>query len=146
MSICALMFMTIAGGIVRHSMTLDEGNELTEMLGSLERLMLLLRGGGSGCELSWSVPSTQGGSEIWLDICHTHMTASADGRTIGVELQDPVHTWEWQGEPLNQSIIEERDLASGHLKVRTGDVLCVKTGLIPVDELSSILLFVVQVT
>ncbi len=146
MSICALMFMAVASGIVTHSMTLDEGSELSEMLGSLEELILLVSGCVSECDLTWSVPCTQDGSEIWLDICHSYMTASADGRTVGVELQDPVHTWEWQGESLNQSIIEERDLASDHLKLHTDDVLCVNTSLILVDELPSILLFLVQVT
>ena len=145
MSIFALMFMAVAGGVVEHSMTLDKGSELSEMLGSLERFMQLLRGGGSECEFSWSVPCTQDGSEICLDICHSHMTAIADGRTVGLELQDPVHTWGWEGESLNQSTIEERDLTSDHLKVQTEDVLCVKTSLILVDELPSILLFAVQI-
>lgn len=142
MSICALLVAGGLAGIVETSLKADPGEDLETILADIQETLSSLAAHGGGCVMAWTVPALPSGSAVRMSFGEGSMMARADGVARAAETQPELHTWAWDGQPLNLTKVEELDSSSPDLEAWTGHVLTLTACEVLVDDCPELLVFV----
>ncbi len=127
MSICALLVVSILGGMLRSDIFVDERDELKSILTDLSRT--IERAAWSGCEAktAWTVPCLTDHEIIEVSIHSSTVSAESGGRTVVISPACEIHTWSWNGSALNASLVQYLDNFSPAVHSVSGQAIEVRT-------------------
>jgi hypothetical protein len=141
LSICALLVVTILGGVMDRDRFLDDGREIETILQdfcSCADRAFQQRSEGT---MSWTVPMLSTGKEIKLVLDRGIVLCQWDGKTIVRQPQCCLHTWRWDGSALNESRVEELDKDSSRLVARSGESILLTTAYVLFENDHRLLVF-----
>lgn len=142
MSICVLMVASILAGVYREQAVVDDSSELRGLLMRLTDLINTYKDASAESTIRTEVPSMVKGEKIDVEVSCSYMVARSGTREVFAQSPDGVHTWFWLGEPLNNTVIAERDARAAPANASTGGCLLVMTRLAIVENDARMLVFV----
>ncbi len=142
MSVCALLVAGGLAGIVETSLEADPGGDLEDILDDLQETLSRLASHGCDFDLTWTVPALPSASAVHMSFGDGPVVARADGVTRAAEMWPEVHTWTWDGRPLNMTVVEELDSSSPRLDAWTGDALAITAYEVLLDDCRELLVCV----
>jgi len=142
MSICALMVAGCLAGIVETSFGPDPGDDLSEILDDLQATISRLASNGGGSATAWTVPALPSGGTVHIVFGDGSALARSEDASRAVETRPEVHTWAWDGLPLNMTRVDELDAGSRLLEAWTGQSVTVSTAEVLMDDDREVLVFV----
>jgi len=123
MSICALLVVSIIGGLVGTNMFIRPDTDLSGILDTLfENVQATVRS-GTGSMMTWIVPCLSGGKPVELSVHNDFVRTVSEGRTYVMCLGVRLHFWIWDGTPLNDTRLEALDDEAGVLRAVSGQAL-----------------------
>lgn len=142
MSICALLVVSVLGGVLESDILFRDFGELESILADLS--IAVERSAWSGCEgvAIWEVPFLPDGENVEISIRSTLFHASASGRSAALKPACEPHTWVWDGAPLNLSAVSALDASSPATKARSGQAIEIRTWLVSYENSESLFVFV----
>lgn len=142
MSVCALLVAASLTEAVGPSLSPSLEDDLEEVLSDLQSAVSSAAALGGECSIEWNVPSLPSGDAVRLRISGCSATACAEGAARATEIRPELHTWTWDGAPMNRTELESLDLSAVCLEARSGDELTIAALRVPVDDSLELLLFV----
>ena len=142
MSICALLVAGGLAGIVETSFEMGPGGDLKHILDDLQETLSRLASRGGDFDLTWTVPALPSGPAVQMSFGDGPVVARADGVTMAADMWPEIHTWAWDGRPLNMTDIEELDSSSPRLEAWTGDALAITACEVLLDDCRELLVCV----
>lgn len=142
MSICALLVAGGLAGVVETSLEADPGGDLKDILDDLQGTLSRLASHGGDFDLTWTVPALPSGSVVHMSFGDGPVVARADGVTRAADTWPEIHTWAWDGRPLNVTGVEELDSSSPRLEAWTGDALAITAYEVLLDDCRELLVCV----
>jgi len=142
MSICALLVVSVLGGVIGDDMLFDKPDELRSTLANLT--IVLERVAWSNCEgwTVWRVPFLSNGDCIDISIRPSALRAHSEGRSVMTVPACAVHTWTWNGTSLNRTMMEDLDESSPTLESSSGHDIRIETKTVRYENGDLLLLFV----
>jgi hypothetical protein len=127
MSICALLVVSILGGMLRSDIFVDQPDELKSILTDLSRT--LERAAWSGCEAktAWTVPFLADHDTIEVSVRSSTVSAESGDRRVAVSPACEIHTWSWNGSALNASVVQHLDDISPAIHSVSGQAMEIRT-------------------
>ena len=120
MSICALMVVSVLGGVFSEDMLTHTRGDLRAIGRQICALASMLASDRTCSSCHWNVPFLPSGGVAEVEIAPGFVTVTSGG---DVEVMQPpcsMHTWSFEGQELNWSLVEELDGASDHVRVASG--------------------------
>jgi len=146
MAACALLAATVLAGALNPSKFIDIEDELDCMLSDFCRLAERVGMSGSVMSVLWEVPYLASGDAARIEISDGTVTASSGDRRVLAEPGIPLHTWSWDGGPLNASEEALLDCHALGLVASSGSVISVVSCNVQYENDSKILVFVQEAT
>jgi hypothetical protein len=130
LSICALLVVTILSGVTDRERFMDDGREVEGVLQDFCDIADRVFGERSAGTVLWTVPSLLTGNGIELVIDRGVVSCLWDGRSIVRQPQCYIHTWIWNGSPLNDSTVGNLDKDSVRLATSSGENILLTTAYV----------------
>lgn len=146
MSICALLVVSVLGGMLRSDIFVDEPDELESILTDLS--MTLERAAWSGCETktAWTVPFLTDHDIIEVSISSSTVSAGSGDRRVAVSPACEIHTWSWNGSALNATVVRHLDDISPAVRSVSGQAMEIWTQSVSFENGYRVFAFVGQVS
>jgi len=141
MSACALMVVTILAGMVEQGMLFDDRSELEGIVRQFCSLAGRMMTTGSEAKVGWTVPSLADGQGIEFRVERRVVTGKADEMASKMQPMFDIHTWEWDGRGLNESVIASFDGASPGIVAVSGRTVFLEASSVILDDEPRLLLF-----
>jgi hypothetical protein len=141
MSICALMVVATVAGVFERDAFVDKDHELSVLLDRLSNLIDRAAMSNSEFTTGWKVPLSSDGSPIVISIRTGSVSAESDGRFAMTQQACWLHTWNWDGQELNSSSINEMDGSSPLLRFESGTTILIRTILVTLENEQRYLVF-----
>ncbi len=141
MSICALMVVSILGGMFGTDALLDHGNELESIASEFCSIADSTAISSSEVCLSWTVPFTSSGGVVRFSLNNSVVRVESEGGSAVDQPVCAVHTWSPLRGPLNSSELASLDKSSPRVESHSGDGLLLVSRLTLVDESWEMLVF-----
>lgn len=142
MSICALLAVSILAGVLDRSEVVDEASDLS---GVVEELCGLVdRGVWSGTEsiMEWTVPFLSDGGLITITITSGVVRGEAGGHTNAQQTTTPLHQWQYSGQALDSSLVEDLDETAGSLERVSGQGIMIRIVKVLFEDQPNLFAFV----
>lgn len=142
MSICALLVVTVLGGVLGNDILFSEVDELDSILTDLS--IAVERSVWSACEgrIIWRVPFLSDGTSIDVSVRGSVFSAKSGERSAVLRPACDTHTWQWNGTSLNATCVSILDASSPVAIASSGHALEIRTQMIAYEDQSRILAFV----
>lgn len=141
LSICALLVITILSGVTDRGRFMDDEREIESVLKSFCDIADRAYGQRSEGSLYWTMPELSTGDSIQMTLGNGLIRCEWGGRSIVREPQCSLHTWTWDGSPLNESKVSDLDKDSNCLSATSGDCILLKTVLVLFENDHRLLVF-----
>jgi len=134
MSICALVVVSVLGGVLGNSPLTRGINELESAL--IDLATAIERSISSRCEeiTTWRVPFLSNGESMNVSIGCSVFRAWSGSSSAALKVACAVHTWDWNGTSLNSSTMETLDRESSAIVATSGRTLEIRTYVIMFEE------------
>ena len=142
MSVCALMVVSVLGGILEQDLVFGGGSELETIVKQFCSLADRALMSGSDAEVGWTVPSLADGTRIELRVEKRIVTGEADGERSMTQPMSDIHTWTWDGRALNDSTVDKLDDASAGIIAMSGESVALEVRAVMLENEPKMLLFV----
>jgi len=142
MSVCALLVVSVLGGVFRSEVLFCDVDELDALLKDLSTT--LERSVWSGCEGSteWRVPFLDEGGSIEVSFQNNTLMAKSDDRAAVCRPACEAHTWLWNGTALNSSCVRALDSCAPPVRAFSGRILEIHIQAVTLDNQDTLLAFV----
>ena len=142
MSICALLVVSVLGGVLEGNVLFRNTDELDSVLNDLSTT--LENPVWSGCEVdaTWSVPFLSDGTSISISVDDRALSARAGEKSAALKPACDLHTWAWDGTGLNRSSIAILDAKALPVESCSGFALEIRARLISFENQDRIFIFV----
>lgn len=142
MSICALLVVSILGGLMSGSSVTNKDIDLSRILDDL--CYTIEEAGGSGAygSLLWRAPSMPDGEGVRFELSSDVVRAVCGGHS---EVRKPpcaIHTWAWDGSGMNMSRVAGLDDAEPLMGLESGEQLFICPQRVLLDNEYVLLVFV----
>lgn len=142
MSVCALLVAGALAGVVGTTLEPGPGSDLERVLADLQDIVSAIGAREMECTVAWTVPPMPSGAMVEMSFAAASVSARAEGTVRAAETWPALHTWVWDGFPLNGTRVQELDLAGTLFSARTGDSIVLSSRLVLLDDSEQLLLFV----
>lgn len=142
MSICALLVAGTLAGAVENALDPSQGCDLEHILTQLQGKVSAMCASGGEWAMAWPVPSAPSGVLIRMSFAPGSVAVSAEGVTRTAETWPVLHTWTWDGTPMNSTRAAELDRTSAILSFVTGYSVQLSSRLVLLDDSEELLAFV----
>jgi len=141
LSICALLVVTILGGVTDRDRFIDDRHEIETVLQDLCDVADRAFGERSEGSVLWTVPVLPTGNGIDLAIDRGVVYCQCHGGPICRQPVCYLHTWAWDGSALNASALGELDKGSRPLTASSGDGILLTTTYVLFENDHRLLVF-----
>lgn len=142
MSICALTVAGVLSGAVRTALSPDPDRELDSVLASLERTVDALAIHGCEGAVEWTVPATHSGGVIEVSFGHGLVLLRSEDLYRATSTSPVLHTWEWGGNPINATTVDDLDRLCPAVSGASGDTILISAVRVLVEDAAKLLFFV----
>ena len=142
MSICALLVVSVIGGVLGDNALFRNADELDSVLNDLSTTLDASAWSGCETEIVWMVPFLSDGKNIDISVSDFALTASAGQKSSVLKPVCDPHTWVWNGTALNRSSLTVLDAEAPTVRTCSGLVLDIKTCVIAFENQDAVFVFV----
>lgn len=146
LSVCALLTVAVLSNVFEGDRFVPTDAEVRRIVNDLRETIDSVCGGGTEESVSWLVPRLPDGEDVSICIIGEFIRGDAEGRSFIARSIAPVHTWAWDKERLNQSLIRNLDNSSEDIQAVSGEVLVISSIAAPVDNDQMLLVFARKAT
>jgi len=142
MSICALLVVSVLGGVLGNDVLFRKTGELDGILNDLS--IILETSLWSGCEgnTNWHVPFLSDGENVDISVCDVEFSAKAGERSAVLRPACDVHTWLWNGSALNRTSVEALDSNAPSISTCSGRVLEIRIQVVAFENQNRLFAFI----
>lgn len=109
MSICALLVAAVLGNIYGDGAFRDVRGELEGVAMDLIAVASAPLDARTECTASWEVPYLSAGEEVSVAVSAEWIRVFTSSVVVMIATPFAMHTWSWDGSPLNDSLVAELD-------------------------------------
>ncbi len=109
MSICALLVAAVLGNIYGDGAFRDVRGELEGVAMDLIAVASAPLDARTECTASWEVPYLSAGEEVSVVVSAESIRVFTSSVVVMIATPFAMHTWSWDGSPLNDSLVAELD-------------------------------------
>jgi hypothetical protein len=123
MSICALLVVSILGGMFRPGALLDARNELGSIIDDFCAIVDMVALSRAQTEMYWTVPHTSAGGVIHLELDKAVVKVTSEADKALAQPPSDVRTWSIEGNLLNSTELAELDSGQSSIRARSGQTI-----------------------
>jgi hypothetical protein len=142
LSVCALLTVAVLSNVFDRDRFVPTDAEVRRIVNDLRETIDSVYGGGTEKSVSWPVPRLPDGKDVSICITGGLVRGDAEGYSFVAKPIAPVHTWAWDEERLNESLIKDLDNSSEDIHAVSGEVFVISSIATPVDNDQMLLVFV----
>ena len=109
MSICALLVAAVLGNIYGDGAFRDVRGELAGVAMDLIAVASAPLDARTECTASWEVPYLSAGERVSVVVSAEFIRVFTSSVVVMIATPFAMHTWSWDGSPLNDSLVAELD-------------------------------------
>lgn len=109
LSICALLVAAVLGNIYGDGAFRDVRGELESVARDLIAIASAPLDARTECTASWEVPCLSAGEEVSVIVSAESVRVFTSSAIVMIATPFAMHTWSWDGSPLNDSLMAELD-------------------------------------
>jgi hypothetical protein len=141
LSICALLVVAVLGNVYGQGAFRDIKRELEGVAMDLVSTTSAMFEALTECQMSWDAPRLAAGEEISVEVSQGSIRVSTDSSSATIATPLVIHTWRWDGLPLDIVIVQNLDADTPPTVVRSDGTIILSTSLIPVGTELQLMVF-----
>jgi hypothetical protein len=136
------MVASVLGGVFGEDLLTDTKGDLRAVGREICTLASVLASDRTYSSCQWSVPFLPSGGVAEIDIAPGLVTVSGGGENVIMQPPCSLHTWSFEGQELNWSLVEELDGIPSHIRASSGHRIEFRCVAVAIEGLDAPMIFV----